>query len=66
MKLNRKHIRRLKKLSVNQKREFLKEIAKAKDLQEMYLDILHFTDEEVKELFEKVLNNALEEIENGG
>lgn len=66
MKLNRVHIRMLKRLNVNKKREFLKEVAKAKDLDSMYLDVLHFTDEQVKEAFDKVLNNALEDIKNGG
>ena len=66
MKLNRKSIRKLRNLKVSQKREVLKELAIKNNLQEMYLDCCHFTNEEVKQAYDKLLNDIIKELENGG
>lgn len=66
MKLTRKHVRYLKKLRTEQKRNLLKQIAINNKLTDMYLDCCLFTDQEIEQIFEKVLFSALEDIQNGG
>ncbi|MCI8568344.1 MAG: hypothetical protein HFG48_03385 [Bacilli bacterium] len=66
MKLNRESRRKLKHLNINKKREVLKQLAINNDLSEMYLDVCHFTDEEVKQAYDKLLNDIIKELENGG
>lgn len=60
MNLTRKHVKYLKKLRIEQKRELLKQISINNNLQEMYLDCCHFTDEEIEQAFDKVLETSLE------
>ena len=61
MKINREKYRRLKRMPVSVKREALKQLAINNNLGEMYLDVKHFTDEQIELAFAEVLHYALGE-----
>lgn len=65
MKLTKKQIKKLRKLPLYIKRATLREIAINNNLSEMYTDVMLFTDDEIEQAYQKVLDKVEMVIENG-
>lgn len=58
MKLTKKQIKKLRKLPLYIKRATLREIAINNNLSEMYTDVMLFTDDEIEQAYQKVLDEV--------